>query len=235
MQRKCCKENVAKENLQCYLCIMSPEEKPQEAEPPFASRRELDLDSLKALAHPLRVRLLDTLSLYGAFTASGLAERLGESSGATSYHLRQLEKHGFVREVEGRGSARERWWERVPGGINLSRRDVIETPAGRAASDIVMAQWEQNRQRLLSDFVEHGFDELSPEWTEASAISTMNLMLTREQLTALVRLVDTTLEPFAKKYGNQQVPGARPVQVQFNAFPVLDGVEITDETSGERP
>lgn len=216
---------------------MDPEER-AEGQAPFANSRDLDLDSLKALAHPLRVRLFDTLSLYGASTASGVAERLGESSGATSYHLRQLEKHGFVREVEGRGSARERWWERVPGGINLSRRDVLETPAGRAASDIVMEQWEKNKQRLLSDFVEHGFDELPQEWTEASAISTMNVMLTRAQLAELVRLVDTTLEPFVDKYRGQQVPGARPVQIQFNAFPVLDGEEVPggedDASEGER-
>ena len=86
--------------------------------------RTLDVNDLKALAHPLRVQLLDALSTYGAATASGLADRLGESSGATSYHLRQLEKHGFVRELKGKGSARERWWERVPGGL------VEVTPVG---------------------------------------------------------------------------------------------------------
>jgi DNA-binding transcriptional ArsR family regulator len=58
---------------------------------------------LKALAHPLRVQLLDALSTYGPATASALGERLGESSGATSYHLRQLEKSGFVREDAARG------------------------------------------------------------------------------------------------------------------------------------
>ncbi|MFZ2963205.1 MAG: hypothetical protein WA006_00790 [Rhodoglobus sp.] len=35
-----------------------------------------------------------------------------------------------MREVEGGGTARERWWERVPGGISL-------TPEGAAQSDAV--------------------------------------------------------------------------------------------------
>jgi DNA-binding transcriptional ArsR family regulator len=87
---------------------------------PASQDRKLDVESLKALAHPLRVQILDRLSVHGAATASGLADALGESSGATSYHLRQLEKHGFAREVEGRGTGRERWWERTPGGISLS-------------------------------------------------------------------------------------------------------------------
>ena len=77
--------------------------------------RTIDVNALKALSHPLRMQLLNALSQFGPQTASALASRLGESSGSTSYHLRQLAKHELVREVEGRGSARERWWERPPG------------------------------------------------------------------------------------------------------------------------
>ena len=54
--------------------------------------RVLDSGALRALAHPLRVKIYDILSQYGPQTASSLAERLGESSGATSYHLRALAK-----------------------------------------------------------------------------------------------------------------------------------------------
>ncbi|WP_442860652.1 winged helix-turn-helix domain-containing protein [Arthrobacter sp. zg-Y895] len=52
---------------------------------------------LKALAHPLRAQLLDTLSQYGPQTASSMGKRVGESRGATSYHLRKLARHGLVR------------------------------------------------------------------------------------------------------------------------------------------
>ena len=82
--------------------------------------------ALRALAHPLRIRILDELSAYGPLTATGLGERLGESSGSMSYHLRQLEKHDLVREVQGRGTARERWWERRPGGIATPDARVFE-------------------------------------------------------------------------------------------------------------
>ncbi|WP_298942311.1 helix-turn-helix domain-containing protein [uncultured Microbacterium sp.] len=46
----------------------------------------LDAGALRALAHPIRVRIFDILSQYGPQTASSLAERLHESSGSTSYH-----------------------------------------------------------------------------------------------------------------------------------------------------
>ena len=133
--------------------------------------RQIDLESLKALAHPLRVKIFDVLSTYGSFTASGLAERLGESSGATSYHLRQLEKHGFVREVEGKGVGRERWWERTPGGITLGVLEAKETLAGREASQLVMREWSSNSERTLGEYLDRGFDILDRKWIEAGLIT----------------------------------------------------------------
>ena len=59
-----------------------------------------DPRSLKALAHPLRLELLELLRFEGPSTASALARRVGESSGATSYHLRQLARHGYIEEDE---------------------------------------------------------------------------------------------------------------------------------------
>src|SRR3954454_20546020 len=72
----------------------------------------LDPPRLRPLAHPLRGRLLGLLRLHGPSTASRLAARVGESSGSTSYHLRQLGSVGLVvedPEHAGEGG-RERWW-----------------------------------------------------------------------------------------------------------------------------
>src|SRR5688500_20312710 len=69
-----------------------------------------DVRALRALAHPLRNRLLGQLRLHGPATASQLGRTVGESSGATSYHLRQLAAYGFVEDrksvVEGKGGDR---------------------------------------------------------------------------------------------------------------------------------
>src|SRR3954462_195670 len=76
----------------------------------------LDPPRLRALAHPLRVRRLGLLRLPGPSTASRLAARVGESSGSTSYHLRQLGSVGLVvedPEHAGEGG-RERWWRAGP-------------------------------------------------------------------------------------------------------------------------
>jgi DNA-binding transcriptional ArsR family regulator len=203
--------------------------KENEETPSSLPERIIDMESLKALAHPLRVTILDTLSTYGAFTASGLAERLGESSGATSYHLRQLEKHRFVREVEGRGSGRERWWERVPGGISLSASEFSSESASRSASRLILREWMHNRNRVLDDFLDHGDVELSKDWMEASTVSLSNLVLTMEQTDDLTKRLMAVVTEFADTYRGQHVTGARPVQAHVNVFPVLDGVEISEE------
>ena len=51
---------------------------------------------LKALSHPVRLRMLGLLRTEGPATATTLAARLGLNTGATSYHLRQLAQHGFI-------------------------------------------------------------------------------------------------------------------------------------------
>lgn len=195
--------------------------------------RTIDLESLKALAHPLRVKIFDVLSTYGEFTASGLAERLAESSGATSYHLRQLEKHGFVREVEGRGVGRERWWERTPGGITLGSAEMKETLAGREASQLVMREWSSNRERTLADFMERGYDELAPQWIEASVVSLTNVFVTAEELGEFAERYMAMVAEFADQHRDQRTPGSRPVQIQFHAFPVIDGEEIPHNDTQE--
>jgi DNA-binding transcriptional ArsR family regulator len=188
--------------------------------------RTLDMSSLKGLAHPLRVRILDTLSTYGSFTASGLADRLGESSGATSYHLRQLEKHGFVREDEARGTGRERWWERTPDGISLIETDFPPQSAERSASQLVTREWQVARDALLADFIAHGSTVLAKQWYEASTMDTANMRLTADQLHALVSELQDVVESYSDRYKKQEVPGSRPVQIQLNAFPVMDAEEI---------
>ena len=70
-----------------------------------------DLDTLKAVSHPLRMQLLGALRRIGPSTASELARELGESSGSTSYHLRQLERFGFVSDDDEQPSGRERRWK----------------------------------------------------------------------------------------------------------------------------
>lgn len=188
---------------------------------PYPVRR-MDPASLKALAHPLRVQILEMLSRYGAQTACSLGELLGESSGSTSYHLRQLAKHDFVREVEGKGTARERWWERPRGVIEVSSPELASSPATQEASRLVNREFEHRRQAVLADFMAHGADTLDRDWLEAATVSTANVRMNEEQLAAYTRAMEAYSYRLLEEIRSEdEQEGARPVQIHFNAFPIL--------------
>ncbi len=146
---------------------------------------------------------------------------MGESSGATSYHLRQLDKHDFVREIEGRGSARERWWERTPGSLSIHSQELGDDPATKDALRMVNRQFGHSRAQLLEDFMEHGDNLLPPEWSEGSNISTMNTRLTAAELTELSNDLHSYARELFDQYRhrNDNNPNARAVQIHINAFP----------------
>ncbi|TDN92766.1 helix-turn-helix domain-containing protein [Microbacterium sp. BK668] len=187
-----------------------------------AQDRVLDSGALRALAHPLRVRIYDILSQYGPQTASSLAERLGESSGSTSYHLRALAKHDLIREVSGRGSARERWWERPVGGVSFANGEAVKTPAGRAATQIVMNEFFQLRQEQLLRFMDRSLGEEKGPWQEASMISTATARLTPEQSAELTRSIMALIDEAVDKYRNQTGDEVRPVTIRADVFPLPD-------------
>ncbi len=190
---------------------------------------QLDMAAVKALAHPLRVRILDELSMFGPLTASGVGERLQESSGSTSYHLRQLEKHGLVREVDGLGSARERWWERTPGSISIP--DPSDFPPGsaeRLASKLVEAEWNRARETNIHEYLREGENVFGREWTDVATADTINLRLTPEQLRQLVADIDVVLWTYIDAYKRTPTTGSRPVQIHVNAFPLVRG-DVTPE------
>lgn len=192
---------------------------------PETEERTLDISAMKAIAHPLRVAIYDTLSQYGPQTASGLGAHLGESSGATSYHLRQLAKHGLIREVAGRGTARERWWERPPGGVTMGGTDVLSTPSGREASGFVLREMIGRRTREVQRFFVDDFEHESPEWQEAATFSSANLRLSPEQLDALNAEVYGLLQTWVDRHRDQRGTNVRPVTIQYNSLPLPESLE----------
>ena len=89
--------------------------------------------ALRALSHPVRLRMLALLRTEGPATATTLAARLGLNTGATSYHLRQLAEHGFVVDDPERGDGRDRWWQAAHRAtVTNSGRGVHAGGAGHA-------------------------------------------------------------------------------------------------------
>ncbi|TVP67934.1 MAG: ArsR family transcriptional regulator [Nitriliruptor sp.] len=192
---------------------------------------EVDPTTLKALAHPLRVRMYDLLADGGPATASQLAGAVGESSGTTSYHLRVLAKHGFIEEDQSRGDRRDRWWRVRPGGYSLDAERLMEDPGTSAALRAAAGQLWQNAARQLERWytTAHTWDV---EWLRASASTTMRFEGTSEELAELRDEVVEVLQRFRARVGDRTPPpGSERVVAQFHAFPV-DGAAGSGRRSG---
>ena len=143
-----------------------------------------DVRALRALAHPLRNRLLGQLRLNGPATASQLGRVVGESSGSTSYHLRQLAAYGFVEEVEGQGNARERWW-RARHRVTSWQPTELATQEGGQAVGEEMSRLQMAMQARVLDAWQAQQHRLGPDWAGAADFSDYVLRLRRDQVREL--------------------------------------------------
>ncbi|WP_431072062.1 ArsR/SmtB family transcription factor [Microbacterium phyllosphaerae] len=180
--------------------------------------RRLDSGALKALAHPLRVRIFDLLSAHGPQTASSLASMLGETSGSTSYHLRTLSAHDLIHEVEGRGTARERWWELPEGRIDIPGPSQSMSPANRAAAQIVSSEFFRLRHETLMSYVNRPDTEVPEGWKDAGLIATTLLEMTPTQMEDLKDELMGVIESAVGRYRGQTGPDVRRVSMRTELF-----------------
>src|SRR5580693_1042753 len=106
-------------------------------------RRVTDARTLRALAHPVRIALIEALILGGAMTATQVGERIGESPTTCSFHLRQLAKYGFVEEAGG-GRGRARPWRMRHIGMTVpgpGKLDATAQIAAHAVARLARERW----------------------------------------------------------------------------------------------
>ncbi len=82
---------------------------------PVDSYQISDLEQVKALAHPLRMRILETLVVSDPMTTKQVAEALGEKPTRLYHHVDKLEKVGLIRLTHTRQNrgATEKYYEAV--------------------------------------------------------------------------------------------------------------------------
>lgn len=187
----------------------------------FSGPNVTDVRTLKALAHPLRMQILEYLADHQKATSTTLAEHLGESTGQTSYHLRQLAKYGFVEDAEGKGNARERWWQ--SSGYTVHPEDVQSLARQSPLLGTIAERLLVDRYEKLGEFQRRIPDE-APEWVEASSLSVSTWTMTAEELKALrdeVWEVSSRHMKAAEEVRKADSgAGARRVRVHFDTFPL---------------
>ena len=132
---------------------MAPESAPGSSEgvDHLEIRQVTDPQIMRALAHPVRLALLETLSLYGPLTATQAGERIGESATTCSFHLRQLANYGFVEEAGG-GKGRARPWRMSAYGMSMST--TTEDPAADIAANTLSRMARQRSFARLENWLD---------------------------------------------------------------------------------
>jgi DNA-binding transcriptional ArsR family regulator len=195
------------------------------ADPGTPYRRLSDPRELQALAHPVRLGIMELLTVSGPLTATELADRLDETPANCSWHLRKLAEHAFVEEAGG-GIGRQRPWRVRSIGMAWDDADAspMELRAGRALEELLLqrqvTRFHQARAQL--------HDDGESEWSEAASATQHASWLTVEELDALNLEVRAVLERYAERLTD---PSKRPAGsrlcelVAWGAPLLLPGVE----------
>lgn len=170
-----------------------------------------DARELRAIAHPVRLNILEALMLEGPMTASELGKRLGESPANCSWHLRKLAEHGFVAEAEG-GTGRQRPWKATHRGMRWDEDEGAAEAlvAGRALTRVVL---DREVERFIRATESRSAE--AKEWRDASSSTQSMLWLTAEELAEINELVGELL---LSKMDRLEDPSLRPEGARVCAF-----------------
>jgi DNA-binding transcriptional ArsR family regulator len=146
------------------------------------THRVKDVDTLKALGHPLRIRLYRALYVAGTATASQLADQVDEAVSLVSYHLRKLAAHGIIEEARSdRGDARERWWQPTATSIVTRDEDWSDSPERVAVHTAVSRLYARQRGEMFEAYLDSQA-AWPGDWRSAAVSSEYLLSLTAEEL-----------------------------------------------------
>lgn len=170
--------------------------------------------AIRALAHPLRLDLIELLGALGDATAAQCARRLGTSQASCSFHLRQLAKYGVVIESERSRDARERPWRLAE--LEQSWSSEAGTPADKLRSVFV-----DREARHMLGWTGRRREESAP-WRRAAFLGGMTLPLTPSELDRVGAELRAILDRYVARLGKpmEWPQDARLVRLLLSAVPL---------------
>jgi Helix-turn-helix domain len=178
-----------------------------------------DPRAMRALAHPMRIALIELLGVEGTITATQASEILGESPANCAFHLRTLAKYGFIREAGG-GRGRERPWTRTRRSLRISTAGQAEPQAAVAAGALGLAwfdHWVERARRSI------GSGPL-PGWEDSSGFSRSGLYLTAAEAEAVYAESMAILDRYRdrERDPSKRPAGSLPVEVICYVSPIVE-------------
>jgi DNA-binding transcriptional ArsR family regulator len=182
--------------------------------PREARRRITEPEALEALAHPVRLELINHLMASGPATASACARAVGDTPSNCSYHLRVLARFGLVGEVASE-DGRERPWRALITGFDA---DIdADGPMTPQAAELLAVSL-QREQRMVRDYLARR-EEVPKRWRGADIYSSYTLRLSPQELRDLNEKLDALIRPYIAATREDVPRGAAVVHLGLQAFP----------------
>ncbi|MEP6527257.1 MAG: helix-turn-helix domain-containing protein [Nocardioidaceae bacterium] len=162
---------------------------------------ELDAKGMRALAHPVRLAILQRLREAGPATATSLAPDVGASPSVTSWHLRHLAEHGLVEDAPVESAGRRRWWQAVGRGFRFD--GTTDAAAHRELS----AALEKVEPDIVARWYAEVLPQLEDEWVTASGRWSTTILATTAELRELDEAIERLMTPLVRR---KQTPAKAP-------------------------
>jgi DNA-binding transcriptional ArsR family regulator len=179
-----------------------------------------DPRTMRGLAHPARIAILEHLVLDGPATATECADIVGLSPSACSYHLRALARYGFTEEdPRSAADGRHRPWRAKIIALSFGDDPGESTAvraAGRLLRDSAITHYEQARQRFYDR------QEAYPaDWQAATGTTYDYVHVTPAELETLHQQLRELVGRYRRLDPAQRPDGARRVQATLELIPTF--------------
>jgi predicted ArsR family transcriptional regulator len=176
-----------------------------------------DARAMRALAHPLRVALLEAMRRDGPITATRAAELLDESPGNMSWHLQTLAKYGFVEET-GEGRGRSRPW-RLTSDSRTFETSMVD-PEAAAAGEALERTFVDSRIKQLREWWSRRLT-YPVKWRRAAFMTDSVSYVTAAELAEIMQEVRAIYTRYNDRADKEKRPaGALPVRLYAHGHPL---------------
>lgn len=204
---------------------------------PEVRREVTDVRALRALAHPLRLALLNHLMSFGAQTASQCAEVIGSTASNCSYHLRSLARFGLVESVDP-VDGRERPWRSTATGLQFGaaegQANDQATALGIDSAERLLVEKQIDDEANLTRRAVAQRDEIPAEWRDATMLSGYALRMTPGELRALGEKLDALIRPYIGLTRTDAPAGSDVVELRLNAYLHPDALKTAEAQARNR-
>lgn len=173
-------------------------------------------DAVRALGHPIRLRILGHLWRHGPSTITEIAQAEGLSTASLSYHAHRLAKARFIERADELAIGKEKPWRTIQGPYTASN-DGSDPDGLQIMREAVISADNLKVRGLMADW-----PSIPAEWQMASFFASRGFFLTSDELTRVIQVLLETLRPFEARTRDDKPEDAEPVRLMLYGFPETD-------------